>query len=303
MNLRGKIAVAACAMLLAGCQQLPRYFSSDTTLARVGGKQLQLRDVKSVVPPGVTGEDSAAFIKLYIDRWARKQLKLQEAEVLFSSSEEDIDRMVEEYRQTLLIRKLEQQYVDNSIDTTFTDDEIASYYTDHKGDFKLDRAIVKGRIVRIPDGNRQEGKLKALITARDEGRMRDFRDICEKNNFAVTDLRDQWVDFSEFLSYLPASQSQNHDSLLSSNGVQTMDDSKSRYLFQIEAVRREGDNIPLERLRVSIRRILFNQRQGEIIRNHEEELYNQALEGGKLKIYATEEQTPDPEPSQMKNNE
>ena len=93
-------------MFLGGCQELPGYFASDTTLARAGGSELKMRDVESVVPKGVTGEDSAAFMKVYIDRWVRKQLKLQEAEILFSASADDIDKMVEEYRQALLIRSI-----------------------------------------------------------------------------------------------------------------------------------------------------------------------------------------------------
>ena len=104
MTLRTKIAVVAATLFLAGCQELPGYFASDTTLARAGGSELKMRDVESVVPKGVTGEDSAAFMKVYVDRWVRKQLKLQEAEILFSASADDIDKMVEEYRQALLIR-------------------------------------------------------------------------------------------------------------------------------------------------------------------------------------------------------
>ena len=94
MNLRAKIAVVAASVFLAGCREMPGYFASDTTLARAGGKQLQLRDVESVVPKGVTGEDSAAFMKVYVDRWVRKQLKLKEAETLFSASGDDIDKSV-----------------------------------------------------------------------------------------------------------------------------------------------------------------------------------------------------------------
>ena len=264
---------------------MPGYFASDPTLARAGGKQLQLRDVESVVPKGVTGEDSAAFMKVYVDRWVRKQLKLKEAETLFSASGDDIDKMVEEYRQALLIRKLNQLYVDRSIDTTFTDDEITAYYNAHKADFRLDRTLVKGRIVQFGEGYRQARKLKELMGAKSAAQQQDFRDICEKNDFTVTDFREQWVDFPEFLSFLPTLRSQNYDSVLSSNAVQAMRDSHSYYYFQIDAVRREGEPIPLERLRSTIRRILFNQRQGEIIRSHEEELYNRAVENGEAKIF------------------
>ena len=284
-NWRAKIAVAAGVLLLAGCRELPRYFSSDTTIARAGGKELRLNDVRSVVPPGLSGEDSTAYMKIYVDRWIRKQLKLREAETLFSSSAGDIARMVEEYRQALLIRQLDQHYVDRSIDTVFTADEISAYYNAHKGDFKLDRTIVKGRIVRFDASYRQAARLKTLMASKSPAFQQDFSDICEKNNFAVNDFREQWIDFPEFLSYLPTLRSQSYDPVLASTAVQEMRDSHSRYYFQIEAVMREGEPIPLERLSGTIRRILFNQRKGEIIRNHEEELYRRATEEGEVKLF------------------
>lgn len=288
MNLRAKIAVAAGVLLLAGCRELPRYFASDTTIARAGERELRLGDVKSVVPQGLTGDDSAAFMKVYVDRWVVKQLKLQEAETLFSSSAGDIDKMVEEYRQALLIRQLDQHYVDRSIDTVFTDDEIAAYYNAHKADFKLDRTIVKGRIVRLGEGYRQAAKLKTLMESKSEAQQQDFRDICEKNDFTVNDFRDQWIDFPEFLSYLPTLRSQNYDPVLTSTAVQEMRDSHAHYYFQIDAVMREGEPIPPERLRGTIRRILFNQRKGEIIRRHEEELCARAAENGEVKVFGEE---------------
>ena len=137
--------MAAAALVLAvGCQELPNYFVGDETLARVGRTELTVRDVLSAVPAGMNEADSTAFVDLYVDRWVRKQLKLGEAERLFTASAEDIDRMVEEYRQGLLIRKLDRFWVDRSIDTTFTDDEIAAYYREHLDDFRLDRTLVKG---------------------------------------------------------------------------------------------------------------------------------------------------------------
>ena len=286
MNLRAKITVAVGALLLVGCRELPRYFTSDETVARAGDRELRMRDLRSVVPQGLSGEDSAAFMRKYIDRWVVKQLKLKEAEVLFSSSADDIDRMVEEYRQALLIRKLDQYYVDRSIDTVFTDDEISAYYREHKADFRLDRSIVKGRIVRFDLGYRQE----------------DFSDLCAKNDFAVSDFREQWIDFPEFLSYLPTLRSQNYDSVLGTTAVQEMRDGHSRYYFQILEVRREGEPIPLERLRPTIRRILFNRRQSEIIRRHEEELDAQAREDGDVRIYGRDHEA-DEQPNKEPNKE
>ena len=291
MKWSAKIAVVAGVLLLAGCRELPRYFAGDEVIARAGGRELHRRVVRNAVPQGLTGDDSAAYIRMYVDRWVRKQLKLEEAEELFSTSADDIDRMVEEYRQALLIRKLDQHYVDRSIDTVFTDEEIAAYYNAHKGDFRLDRPIVKGRIVRLGLHYRQAVKLKTLMNAKSAAQQRDFRDICAKNDFTVYDFSEQWIDFPEYLSYLPTLRNQNYDALLATSSVQEMRDSHSQYYFQIDAVRREGEPIPLERLRPTIRRILFNQRQGEVIRRHEEELYERALDEGNVRIYG-EEDTP-----------
>ncbi len=285
MNWRKKIGIAAGLLALAACQELPAYLNKDTLLARAGGKELRQSNVQSVVPAGVTGDDSVAFLEVYVDRWVRKQLKIKEAEVLFSSSVEDIDRMVEEYRQALLIRKLEQHYVDNGVDTTFTDDEIAAYYNSHKGDFKLEHPVVKGRIVRFPEDFRQARRLREAMASPSDADQRDFTAFCRKNGLMVNDFRDRWTDFSEFLSYLPTLKSQNYNSMLSSSSVQEMRDNNSHYYFRIVDVRRPGDPIPLERLRPTIRRILFNQRQGETIRRQEEDLYNRSLESGEVEIY------------------
>ncbi|MDE5709406.1 MAG: hypothetical protein K2I32_08220 [Alistipes sp.] len=283
MNWRTKITIVA-GLLLTACQELPSYLGGDALLAQVGRKELRQHDVQSVVPNGLVGDDSVAFIGMYIDRWVRKQLKLQEAEVLFSASGESIDKMVEEYRQALLIRKLEQYYIDIGVDTTCTDDEITAYYNTHKNDFRLDRSIVKGRIVRFDEGFRQSRRLKELMGSASEADQRDFKALCIKNDFTINDFSDRWTDFPEFLSYLPTLQSQNYNSILASTSVQEMRDSHSRYYFRIEAVRREGEPIPLERLRPTIRRVLLNQRQGETIRRHEEELYSRSVENGDVKI-------------------
>lgn len=286
MRLRVKIAAAALLLFAAGCQELPNYFVSDTTLARVGRTELQLREVASVAPQGMAGDDSAAFVKLYVDRWVNKQLKLKEAEELFSSSAEDIDQQVESYRQALLIRKLDQYYVDRDIDTAFTENEIAAYYNAHKEDFRLDGTLVKGRILRFDEGFRQAKKLLETMSSPLESKQKVFRDICEKNDFTVTDFTGSWADFQEFLSYLPTLRSENYDRILSSPAVQQMRDSYSHYYFQITAVRHAGEPIPLERLRETIRRILFNQRQSEVIRRYEEAVYDRGVEDKEVKIYA-----------------
>lgn len=290
MRRTNRYIVCTLALLLAACQELPRYFAGEEVLARVGEKELVAEELRRSIPSGLSESDSSAYAHVFVDRWVRRQLKIREAEQLFSSSVADIDRQVEEYRQSLLIRKLDQFYVDRLVDTTFTAEELEAYYNSHKSDFKLDHPIVKGCVVRVPKGYRQRARLKELMASKQEARQQDFRDICLKQEFRLDDYTTAWVDWSEFLNQLPTMRSESYDALLSKTGIQEMSDRENYYYFRIDEVRRAGDVVPLERLQQTIRRILFNGRQQQVIRDHEEQLYNASIEEGAVRLYTPDEE-------------
>lgn len=269
----------------AGCREVPRYPGGGRVLAEAAGRKLYLRDTRTVVPGGMTGEDSAAFMQRYVDKWVRRQLKLQEAERLFSESERDIDSQVEEYRQALLIRKFDQHLIDERLDTLVSAEEIAAYHKAHAADFRVNQTLVKGRIVRFDAANRQAPKLRRLMVRHAAADRQEFADLCVKNNFELSDFSSDWVLFSEYLSYLPILQSRSYDALLTAEGVQEMSDSHSRYYFEITDVLRPGDPEPLERSEATVRRILYNQRQNEIIRSYDEQLYREAAEAGRVEVF------------------
>ena len=280
MRFTKRYTILLAGVLLTACQELPRYFSGEELLAKVGDKELVVDELRRSIPGGLTEADSSAYAHVFVDRWVRRQLKIREAEQLFSSSVADIDRQVEEYRQSLLVRKLDQFYVDRMVDTTFAAEDLEAYYNTHKSDFKLDRTIVKGCVVRVPKSYRQRSRLKELMASKQEARQQDFRDICLKQEFLMSDYATEWVNWSDFLSQLPTVRSASYEGLLLKNGVQEMSDESAYYYFRIDEVRRAGEAAPLDEVRSTIRRILFNGRQQQVIRDHEEQLYQSSMEAG-----------------------
>ena len=113
--------------------------------------------------------------------------------------------------------------------------------------------------------------------------------MCQKSNLEVQEYT-SWVDYTEFLSTLPTSRGRKYEELLKPNVLQEMRVDDGRYLFVITDVRRSGDAAPLERVRETIKRILFAQRQSEIIRAHEERIYEEALASGDLRINLGDEE-------------
>lgn len=287
MRLFCKTYILALVILLTSCRELPDYLVGDNTVARVGRKELTTLEISQAVPQNLKGDDSLAFVKLYIDKWLIRQLKIEEADHLFSSSEKDIEKLVEDYRQSLLMSKVDQYYVEQQMSNDFTDADIAEYYNTHKSDFTLDRTLVKGRILRFDASYRQSKKLKeqmlkAASSATDE---KTFADICEKNGFSLIDNRTEWVNFTDFLANLPTTKSQDYTSLLDKMGIQEMKVNESCYYFDFLSVCRKGNVAPLEIVSDNIRRILITQRRSEIIKAHEEEIISKAMTEGHVRLY------------------
>lgn len=276
-------AVGFVAVMMFGCKGLLNPFASeDHVVAQVGDAELLESDMKGVCA-GVTGEDSVELAEAYVDTWVKKQLKIQAAEEMFSESSADIDRMVQDYRNTLLNNKFDQYYLEQYLDTVFTEKNIVDYYNSRINDFLLDRDIVKGRIVVVPDSYRQLNKLKELMGSDNDEKQQDFMDICVKNDFHITEFT-SWTDLNEFMSHLPSSKRDNLDDILSKRTVQQTSYDTDFYLFQISQVKRKGDLNPIERVRESIKRMLYNQRKTEMLKQFEDSLYRKAEEQDLLKI-------------------
>lgn len=276
------LATITLAGLVAGCELL----HYDKEVATVGDKSLMLSELDEVTA-GVSGADSIALAENYINQWVRKEVKIQEAVSVLAAELADVDRLVEDYRTSLLSSRLEQRYLAGRLDTLITDSMVSAYYDSHRGEFLMDRTILKGRIVRLPDNYRQSVKLYNLMGSKSAEKQQDFLDLCKKNNFELHTF-DNWVDFSEFLSYLPVRRDKNYDYILSGGEVRQMADADSKYFIQIDEVLRKGENAPLERVADMVRKILYNRRRVELVGQYNDSLYNAALMEGVIRIENSE---------------
>ena len=277
------IPIFALLLLTVSCREASHLFGYNI-VARAGSSVLSVDDIEHAVPQGLSGADSVSYVDSYIDKWVIRQLKLQEAELIFSSSELDIDRMVEEYRQSLLIRKIEQYYLDKDADFVISDADIEGYYNSHKSEFKLSSPVVKGYIVNFPEKYRRKDWLLAIMSSKKSDALKDFEQVCLKNNFRLVKHED-WVDYSEYLSSLPLLRTAKHEDLLSKRDVQQILYNHTYYCFRITDVLHAGEPMPLFMAKDKIVRILTTRRQGEVIRSNEERIVRNAEQNNQVKIY------------------
>lgn len=286
MRIFSKIAFVLFVAMLSACRDISLVTPSANVVAKVGDKILTVDEINEATPANLSQGDSISFVKLYVDHWLIKQLKVAEAEQLFSEEEADIERLVNDYRESLLMRRVDQYHIEQNMSEDFSDSDIAAYYNTHKANFVLDQTMVKGVIVRCDGTKRTSNILRANIerVGTSATAMQILQDACAKNGYTLVDNHSEWVNYSDFLSNLPTTKSQNYDHLLDKVGVQEILSNDARYYFYITSVCRKGNVAPVEVVSDKIRRILITQRRSDIIKSHEEEILQRAFSDGSAEV-------------------
>jgi hypothetical protein len=270
-----KISLMVAVVSLAACREFPNPFDGDRMIARAGKANLHQMDIEKAFPGGVSGEDSVRWVEGYVDRWVRDNLKLQEADRLFGSDEADAE-LVQNYRNSLKTRRLEQYFVNLHGDSLYTENDLRNYYDQHKSEFVLDRAIVKGRVVALPTNFRQQSRVKELMRSYTDENRHDLEALADKNGFVLREVTD-WTEYSNFLTLLPTRRNETYDGLLTKQGLQEMIDGGVTYYFVIEEALTPGMNTPYEMVSTMVRWAVATRKKAEIVRTYEDSLYNKAI--------------------------
>lgn len=270
------------------CKSWSGYRADDKAIASVGKNYLYLSELSAAMPDGATEADSVNFAKTFVSKWIVGQLKQMEAERLFSESEADIEKKVEEYRRSLLVHRLDRHYLEAEPCEEITDKQLSTYYNENRANFKVSQPMVKGEIVAISENFRRREQMVSWFDSSSGEHRKDFEELCKKHNFTLVQFND-WTLFAEFLSNLPLLRTSRHEGLLDKRGVQKIHYDKTYYYFRITHTLKEGDTMPFEMAKESIRQILVNRHQAEVIRRQEERIMESALSSGEARIIDEEE--------------
>ena len=255
----------------------------EEVVATVDDFALLRADIVRDMPQGLTGTDSITFSRMYIDNWVLNKLKMSRAEEVLSSYEKDIERLVEGYRQSLIMRQLDQYYIDRDLDTEITDKQLTSYYRANSASFKLNHNKVRGVVVKTPRSFRNTSTLStALKRVTKSGQTEEVMALAEKHNLLVTDYSKVWVSYSDFLSNLPTVRTRSYSDLLSKSDVQQMTSDDASFYFIIVDVAHKGEIAPLECVEEDIRRRLYAERRANIVGEYEAELKREATLNGRV---------------------
>ncbi len=252
----------------------------DKVLARVYDRSLYSSELEGVVPPGTPQADSMLIVSAYVQRWLRDQLLMYEAERNIPK-DLNIDKLVRDYRASLVRFNFEQQIIVEKLDSTLNDAELQAYYENNKDQFQLESTILKCLVIKLPSSASQSDMNKLWNSRKpaDEERLAAFAN--QWASLALLD-REKWYRLDDVAALLPKG-TLNTDNI-DSRREGTVSEGDYKYYYRVLEVVRGKEPAPFDYVRDQIANVILHKRKQELLERWKEDLYQKELQRENIKI-------------------
>ena len=254
---------------------------TEVPIASLFDVELYKKDIQNLLPTNLSSEDSLVLIKSLIHNWAVKQLMLKNSSDNNTSQvNNEINKLVENYKQSLLINNYKEQLIKQQLDTLISEEEVTDYYELNKQNFKLNEELVKMKFLKFKKNQIDEKEIVKLFKSEETEDL----EALEKYhlNFISFQLNDSvWVSLDNIMLKIPFSK----EKLLKKTKFIQKQDSLSLYLVAVKDVLKRNDLAPKSYIESTIKQLILHQRKIELIREIEQIIVKDAIQNKSFKIY------------------
>lgn len=249
--------------------------TDDTVIAQVYESTLYDSDIKVALEDEA---DDEVIRSQYIDSWIRKSLFLEKS-ALNKSDLEEIGKLVDAYRTSLVIQKHKERYIGRNLDRTISNEELSEAYENLKENYKLKNSIFKIELVITPSEHQDKLDLINYFKKKDIDEWRNS--FASQIDIHIQDTA-RWHSWEEINQYIP------YD-LLSEESTKSGEDyfrENNLHLFFIRIYEKIDKNeiAPLSYMKDKLERAILENRKQMLLSKYTTELYNRALQQKKIKI-------------------
>jgi hypothetical protein len=278
------ISIFLCVFLLTSCDYLLVQEKEDNAseiVAIVATDKLFKEDLKNVLPRNISKEDSLIIVKSFIQDWAVNKLLLKgAANNNTSASLRNINKLVQDYKESLLINNYKEELIKQQLDTVISNDEVEQYYLVNNENFKLNEVLVKSKYLYF---NYTINDKKEIVKLFKSDKINDAEELERQQlSFKIYQLNDSiWTELDKVLLKLPFSK----ENLLKKPKFIQKQDSLGLYLMAIKDVLNRNDIAPLSYIKSTIKEMILHKRKIELIREIEKIIVKDATKNNNFKIY------------------
>ena len=251
-------------------------------LAQVFDYKLYFDDIKDLIQGYANAEDSIQQVRSLSEHWVRDRLILVEAEKNLPK-EVNMNKLLEDYRQSLLRHFFEQRALEERLDTVITENDLVQYYEANKEQHRLESGILRAYYFKIKRPSQRSDKILQWWKTFPEQHFNDVLTYAAKH--AKTNWADssQWHEMQMVVQLFPEG-TLSPSAIRSKRGVVEEDRDYIYLLYPME-VYHEQDIAPLARIREQAARFILHQRELELLDRIKKEIYDRDIQDERVKIY------------------
>ncbi len=288
------IGIIFLSLLLSGCEKLSNLFNGKLDEKQKGEKKARVfdtylyeKDISTLIPKGVTKEDSLEFAKKRVNNWLKQHLILGYIDQMDIPNKEFIENKVEEYRFQLINHSLESEYIKQKLDTAVSVNEIKNYYEKLKDSFVLRVPILRCIYLKIPEQSPDANKLKSNLLRYDSSKIEFIRDYAYNYADEVHLSSEKWIDFSDmtFLGFQKKPKIKDIKNALKWKTLIEGKNDEEIFLLRVLDIKDKGETAPFDFVKEQIRTLIINKRKFTLKQNFEDELLNKAKVNADYEIF------------------
>jgi len=213
----------------------------------------------------------------YVDQWVRDQLLMREASRYFSSDFE-IERLVDDYREQLLKYNLEDKILGERFDTSVNDIQMTQFYAEMKDDFILSESVYRATFIKF------DRKTKSLSQFAKDWKKNEINAI---RTFAAAYAEEYKSDTLTWRTWeeIKAWEATLKKSLADKEKPQRQIAKDYEYYLKIHEVAALSSVAPLGYVAPQLKRMLLHKRKQKMLESYKQELYEKALKDNVIRIY------------------
>lgn len=274
------ISLAFFFLVCQACNLKNEDTSDEVVIISVDNDKLYMKDVKTLFTPDLSVEDSLEIIEHLKTDWIKNRLLLKEAKKE-TRDKEEIEELVESYRETLILDYYRQDLIKNNLDSVITDLQYSEAYDRYKNNFISPKTFYNIKVVIISTRN----PLYEQFTQKWENDIftgETIDSVCLKGTTQCWVDDDIWLDFNSLIN-LTGLETLNKNKLKSGYKESFSNNELEVYLY-VENIVNPDELLPKAIVKEELREYILNSRKENLLKNTSERLYKKALEENKIKF-------------------
>jgi len=274
------IIVVLC--LATACKE-NKLLSNEEPLARVYDDMLYPSDIEGLVTTTTTPADSTLIVSSYISGWGRDRLLVRKANENLND-DVDIDRLVENYRSSLVLNLYKENLLKEELDTNITIQEMKAYYAENKERYELKDNIARCYYIKVERDVPERSSLNRWWTLRKDTYYSNLVNYAKKYGVEYSMNDSIWIEFSELEAKLPKGAFKDKYYRKGDKDIYVKD-RNYRYYLRLNEVRSAKKSAPFSYIQDDLSKVILKKKKMELLKKTEEEEYERALNKNNIEIY------------------